>query len=569
MGSPPLDAARRTRRIRRIRRIRRAWRAWALVAAASALLAGCSDAAGGEGGPPDGPPGRIVLAIVDAATGERVPAMVSPLRDGAERATAPEDALDPTPLWPLLADAEERWTARWRGRRAWIADGTATVAAAPGRWSVHVRRGLEHVPRTLTLDVPPGATVERTVALERWTDLAALGWISGDDHVHARVTSDADAELVLRWARAEGVQVANVLSMGDAGRTYFHQRGYGREFRVREGDTVLVPGQEDPRTTVLGHALGLGPNRSRVRDVSRYLLYGDAFDRLRAQGALAGYAHVRASRTGNVQRGLSLDVPRGNVDFAEVEPAAEYDLYYRFLDLGLRLAALAGSDVPWGETLGQDRAYVYAGERFTADGWLAAAAAGRTFVTDGPLVLLDVDGALPGDELRVARGQRVRVRARALGHPALGAPVRLEVVRFGEVVRAADGPGSEGEHGSRELALDFELEVEGGGWVAARVEGTDGTHAHTTPVWLVREGLRPWNHAAVPAAVAELSGWLDELAAVHAGRRAGTPATPSDAALVREQWEPLEARIREVRGLYARWLERHASEAVRRELEQR
>jgi len=43
--------------------------------------------------------------------------------------------------------------------------------------------------------------------------------------------------------------------------------------------------------------------------------------------------------------------------------------FYDFLSLGCKLTALAGSDLPWGNTAGEPRVYVYTGESFSADRW--------------------------------------------------------------------------------------------------------------------------------------------------------------------------------------------------------
>jgi hypothetical protein len=99
-----------------------------------------------------------------------------------------------------------------------------------------------------------------------------------------------------------------------------------------------------------------------------------------------------------------------------------------------------------------------------------------------------VDHALPGDELRLKSGRRLRVHARAWGDPKRMAPLRLEVVRHGAVIRAADSLDPQ----RAEAALDFTVDAGAGCWLAARARAGDGTSAHTTPVYVVREGLRFW-----------------------------------------------------------------------------
>src|SRR4029453_5863693 len=78
----------------------------------------------------------------------------------------------------------------------------------------------------------------------------------------------------------------------------------------------------------------------------------------------------------------------------------------RLLNCGFRIPAGAGTDAfPNFAALrgpaGLVRTYAAAGPRLTHDAFLAALKAGRTFVTNAPLVQLSVEGRAPGDELRL------------------------------------------------------------------------------------------------------------------------------------------------------------------------
>jgi len=209
-----------------------------------------------------------------------------------------------------------------------------------------------------------------------------------------------------------------------------------------------------------------------------------------AQGGLTGYAHVN-SGIFHVHRDMSINVPREKVDFVEILQFNQLGtgLYYEFLNLGCKLTASSGSDVPWGGTIGEGRAYACLGKKpFSADAWFEAFRKGRTFTTSGPMLEFRVDNALPGDELRLKSDRKLRVRARAWGDPQRMAPVKLEIVRHGEVIRSAES----GNPHRPEVELDFRVDASHGCWLAARAHGGDGTSAHTTPVYVVREGLRFW-----------------------------------------------------------------------------
>src|SRR5208282_5835292 len=180
------------------------------------------------------------------------------------------------------------------------------------------------------------------------------------------------------------------LRYGDLHGVYCEQMGYGKDFRYQQGDYVLVSGQEDPRMEIheQGHAIALNIT-APVRDTARYRLYDLVFDAVHAQGGLAGYAHFAWAPAYAQSRreetyaiwDATINVVRDKVDFLEILQFRQLGLddYYDFLNLGYKLTASAGSDLPWGNTIGEVRMYVYTGEAFSADAWFAAMKAGRTF----------------------------------------------------------------------------------------------------------------------------------------------------------------------------------------------
>ena len=363
--------------------------------------------------------------------------------------------------------------------------------------SLTIRRGVEHIPIFDTFTVESGQTVEKTYKPKRWVDMRKRGWYSGDTHVHCRIMSDMDAKRLMAYVQAEDIHVANILMMGNFRRTYFEQRGFGKEYRVIDGDYILAPGQEEPRTfATLGHFIGLNLT-SFVRNTDYYFLYDLFADIIHEQGGLAGYAHANSGAF-RVARDMSMNIPKGKIDFLEIIQGMYLGTgyYFDYLNLGFKLTATAGSDIPWGHTIGDVRVYAYIGNQpFTADAWFEAFENGRTFVTNGPMLEFYVDDALPGDEIELTDNRKLRVRARAWGVPErIGAvPKKLEIIRHGEVIRSIDSSDPSQE----ELSLDFEIDSEFGFWITARAEGVDGTHALSTPIFVIRKGFRFWKFEAI------------------------------------------------------------------------
>jgi hypothetical protein len=449
-------------------------------------------------------PGRLSLEVLSDDTGKATPAMVRLMwrTDGLQR--RPSNGIEFAPQFDGQGHATGVRAANLPGPLGvhfWCVPGPFAMTLAPGTWQIGVRRGVEHEVIFEDVTIRSGELVTKKLRPQRWVDMRKLGYWSGDDHVHTRILSDDDARNVMAWLQAEDVHLANIVKMGDIYRTYFEQRGFGPDYRFSDGEFVLVPGQECPRThDQIGHTLAMNITEM-VRDPEKYFLYDTVFDAVHAQGGLSGYAHVNNGNF-HVHRDMSLNVPRGKVDFAEILQFNNLgtELYYEFLNLGCKLTASAGSDVPWGGTVGEVRAYAYLGnEKFTADNWFSEFGRGRTFTTSGPMIEFTVDDALPGDEMKIKENRRLRVRARAWGDPQRMAPITLEIVQHGEVIRSIESNDPK----SPEAKVDFEISAEHGFWIAARARAGDGTSGHTTPVYVLREGLRFWKFSAIDGLLAK------------------------------------------------------------------
>ncbi len=500
---------------------------------------------------------RLKVTVVEADTGKVVPAMIRLAwrTDGSDR--RPSNALDFAPqfegLGRLGGDRRASLPGRLAGFAWWCVPGPFDMPMPHGEWEIIVRHGLEYVPVFDTITAQPGETVERTYRLRRWADMPRLGWYSGDSHVHCRIESDRDADQIMTWARAEDVHVVSALKMSDIYRMWFHQRGFGPAFRVSRDNYVIVPGQECPRTHSdgFGHTISLNIT-AYVRDTEKYWLYDWVADTVHEQGGLFGFAHAYIVHP-YIRRGMSLISTRPRVDFAEIMQVATMgtDFYYDWLNLGYKLTASAGTDVPWQGSIGEVRMYAYVGDApFAADAWFNAVRAGRTFVTNGPMLEFRVDDAMPGEQINVSGDRMLRVRARAWGDPDLMVPKKLEIVRHGEVIKSIESS----DVGKRELSLEFEVPAGAGCWLAAKASGSDGSLAHTTPVYVVRDSMRFWKLDAVEGLIAQRMANLDDIEQMIARCRQSKASGEADGNLtarsMAEQGDELLRRVAEAREFF-------------------
>lgn len=464
-------------------------------------------------------PGRLKIAVLSDRDGKPVPAMVRMVwtTDGTVR--KPSNALELAPQFDNQGSPADPRNAMLPGKLAgeyWCVPGPFDMMVSPGDWEITIRRGIEYTPITDSFTVDSGQSINKTYPMRRWVDMPKRGWYSGDAHVHFRMLSDTDAKHMMTWAKSEDIHVTNILKMGDINRTWFQQRGFGPDSHYIDGDFVLVPGQECPRThEQLGHILALN-TRGMVRNPQHYYLYDEVFDAVHAQGGLTGYAHV-GSNNFHVHRDMSINVPAGRADFVEIMQFGKLatPLYYEFLNLGFKLTAAAGSDVPWGGTVGEVRMYAYVGSQpFSADAWFDAVKRGRTFVTNGPMIEFKVDEAMPGEEVIVTAGQVVRVKAKAWCDPQHMTQASIQIVQNGDVIQRTNA-----QVGATEMTVDFSLPSGNGFWIAARATCGNGSQAHTTPVYVIRKSLRFWKYASVDKLVRKRLESLNEVEAVVATAR--------------------------------------------------
>jgi hypothetical protein len=122
--------------------------------------------------------------------------------------------------------------------------------------------------------------------------------------------------------------------------------------------------------------------------------------------------------------------------------------------------------------------------------WLDAIRRGRTFTSTGPLIFLDVDGHKMGDSIAVSGSgpHNVRVKAEAMSITPLDS---LQIIANGDVVQTVAA------RDKNRVAFDGTVPMPEGGWIAARVLGPhsnyigdDYAFAHTSPVYIVRDGRR-------------------------------------------------------------------------------
>lgn len=406
--------------------------------------------------------------------------------EGADsRFYAPDDA------WVHADDAFVR-TERPFEKHYFHTAGRSEVTVPRGTVVMEVTKGLEARPekRTVVVGEEPVSLSIQVTPLAALPPLGDERWSSGDLHVHMNYGGAYrnTPERLRFQAEAEDLEVVHNLIVNKEQRVPDVEYFEGEPDLVSKEDFLLFHGQEY-HTSYWGHLGLLGLTRNLLipdyaaypNTAARSLYPTNAVisDLARAQGGLVGYVHPYEAdpdpeRDPSLTHALVVDVALGKADYLEVMGFSDHkstaSVWYRFLNSGFRLPAGAGTDAMANFAslrgpVGLNRVYVSvpAGPLSLAS-WVDSLRAGRSFVTNGPLVSLALAGKSPGDTLDLPEGGSEVSIAASLRSIV---PVdHLEVVCNGEVARVIELSGSR-DH------ADF------GGTVSLRKSG-----------WCV---LRAWN----------------------------------------------------------------------------
>lgn len=379
-------------------------------------------------------------------------------------------------------------------------DGKFQIELPVGEVYVEVTKGFEYEPVRRKLEIKAG---QRELKLEigRFTDLRSRGWVTADTHVHFLTPATAVLE-----AEAEGLNLVNLL-VTQWGNLFSNvgDRSYGNLVSP-DGEAMVRVGSEN-RNHVLGHfgLLGepvfpLSTDGAHEGSVGSplWMSLAEMAEICRKRDGLAIAAHfpygngeamaaIAASKIDAIEMAAYRDDRPGSFDLNF------YD-WYHSLNCGYRVPIVGGSDkmgayIP----VGASRAYAYLGQdEFTFENWTRAVRRGNTFSTTGPLLMLEVDGHVPGEEIRLgSSGGNVEVKVDAQGFAPFE---RVEILYNGKVVAA-----HEERAGTRHMVLREQVQVPGSGWLAARCGSQSWWppepaslafqfSAHTSPVYLVAPG---------------------------------------------------------------------------------
>jgi hypothetical protein len=371
-------------------------------------------------------------------------------------------------------------------------DGTCQGWLPRGDIIVDVARGFEYEPIRELVHIDRGRR-DLTLRIKRWRSMNHRGWYSGDSHAHFLSASGSVLE-----QQGEDLNVVNLLQ-SQWGSLFTNTEDFtGRPIASPDGRYVTMVSQEN-RQPFHGHLAlwGLrrpimpwcsdGPNEAEFGGWLETTL-SDWADRCHEQDGTVIIAHFPLP---NGEPAVLIATGRADAIEMITQRRSFHHEYYGYLNDGYRLPLVGGTDKMSADVpVGAYRTYAYLGDReFRFDRWCAAVRAGRTFLSGGPILDLEVEGSSIGDTVRIPGGGVVAVRAWAESVFPSGP---LQLVLNGRVIASTDD-----RSGGRRVELRTDVRVDSDGWLAARCGGPDywdgpsypgpwerGIFAHSSPIYV-------------------------------------------------------------------------------------
>lgn len=402
----------------------------------------------------------VHLRVNDTATGKPTAVRVR-VSDPADNHYLPLGHATPFPTKP---NQDVGGKVLIEGRPHFYIDGACEIALPAGPLEVHLSKGPEYRAKTEHLQLPAGKLALR-LDIERWTDERSKGWYSGDARAHFLTPHAALLE-----AQAEDLAVVNLLATRCELEDSF--------FAI---PNLLAFSGQRPCLEVAGHMVAVNTHNVNPQLGSLGLLHchrvvhplhfggPDGSD----DWTLADWCDQCHRKKGLVvwtraSHGLGealADLVLGKIDAFEITSHHDLETYYALLNAGLRVPLVGASGKDSNAiALGALRTYarLEPEQPLTYTNWIEAVRAGRTYVTSGPLLSVDVASLT------------VRVEARS------AEPIeRIEFVHNGMVIAHRAGSASD-----ECVSLEREISSSLAGWLAVRCFDAKGSFAHTSPVWL-------------------------------------------------------------------------------------
>lgn len=437
---------------------------------------------------------RVTLTLTDADTGRPLAGVLRITHpDGNSRVVLKPDGLD-SRGWGLLAKQPDI--------ADWLVVPQAVTIELPRRaLTIEALSGLETALAKVELDLSNGQPREVSIPLKRFRKPHERGWRSANTHLHLMKLTRAESDRYLRdFPAADGLDILFVSHLKRAGadQDYITNQYPTGRLKFLETRGVLISNGEEHRHNFgpggegYGHVMLLG-----LKELVQPVSIGEGIAKTPPDYPPLAMGLANAHQ----QDGTAIwchnnwgfeDIPNwlaGRLDAQNIFDGGSHgsfaDSFYHYLNAGLKVPFSTGTD--W---FMDDFARVYAeldGD-LSPESWLAALRAGRTFITNGPLLEFRVNNSRIGDTLDLAGQGEVTVTANVIGRSNFEL---LEIVHNGQVIASESSAATAGHFTA---TLRKAVKVSEPGWLAARISTANKNEygrplfGHTSPVYVTVDG---------------------------------------------------------------------------------
>jgi hypothetical protein len=445
------------------------------------------------------------------------------------------------------------WSADWgiKGvQKYFYTHGEFELALPCKAITVKISHGLEYESFEQKIEIKSDINILK-IELKRIINMPKLGWYCGDNHTHythGPVDYDLTEQDGLFCAAAEGLDFVCFLNNKLAHPVSIESGKVKGHFAYEYGHhPVLNTGICPPKdlTCSLKDRGDWFSLNDWVRENDGVIIMGHP---LFANHLYSGLLADDSQAAHMTHYEIPINAISGKIDTFELQNnrlsilETWLQIWYRLLNCGINLPLSAGTDacisVKSSLPLGIYRSYVQAKDN-EFDSYLAGLKAGHSFISDGPLLFLDINGKGPGKHIELdASNNKLRIELQVKSiFPLPG----VELVQNGEVIKRWD------LNGEKDFKASYDIKIKNSCWLALRVlqlrKKTDDSEvtelfAHTNAVF-VDYNAKPRNSSADALFFLQ---WIE----VVKKYRLGKPDNESAAVVIAEASQKYEKQLNDV-----------------------
>jgi len=456
----------------------------------------------------------LKLTLTDPATGQAIPGLIRVTDENG-------DAVEVANLLNRGRGLKEMGNKSQPQIHDWWALPKSMLVHIPRKkLAIEAISGLETEQASQTIDLTNTASSELTLSLKRFFKPAA-DVKTANTHLHLmkldRETADRYLREIPRSDRLDAMFLS-YLERADADRDYISNKyTQGDLHSLTRKSGVLFANGEEHRHNLTGFGEGYG--HVMLLNIKRLIQPVSIGPGIMKTGD-DGIPLSRGIKTAKRQQATILwchnawgmeSTPNflsGNVDALNIfdggTRSTYEDSFYKYLNAGLRIPFSTGTD--W-FMYDMSRVYAKVSGALTPESWLKGLTDGKTFITNGPLLDLTVNGKGIGRTISLKRPGSVKLSAKAFGRIDFRT---IEIIVDGKVVETVEAKPVGGHF---ESAIHLDLPINKSCWIALRTPSpsvpTDENRSvktplnelgrelfsHTSPIY-VEVGSRPHFDAA-------------------------------------------------------------------------